>query len=252
MKKVIVLSVSESKRLIAKGVVALNCVRQKLKKGMIVIAKGTTNSYIVEEILGKKIDKLSYVLGIVFPEKKDLTKKINRNVIKEVVLKDGKVIDLSIMDAVKAMSKGDIFIKGGNVLNYEKQIVGVLMSGLGGGTIGATLPIIREKKIHLVIPIGLEKRVGGSIYEISETLSRGARWKNQPLMLISIKGTVITEIEALKILTGVRTLQISAGGVGGAEGSVRLLLEGNKKQMRMAEKILEDVLGEPSFIEEDY
>ena len=251
MKKIIVLSVSESKRLIAKGIVTLNCVKQKLKKGMIVIAKGTTNSYIVEEILGKKIDNLSYILGVVFPEKKDFTEKINRNVIKEIVLKDGKIIDLSIVDAVKEMSKDDIFIKGGNVLNYEKQIVGVLMGSLGGGTIGSTLPIIKEKKINLVIPIGLEKRIGGNIYEIREALSRGAMWKNHPLRLMPIKGTIITEIEALRTLTGMRILQISAGGVGGAEGSVRLLLEGNKKQMKMVDKIMKDIMGEPPFIKED-
>lgn len=251
MKKVIVLTVSESKRLIVKGVANLNCVRQKLKKGMVVIAKGTTNSYVVEEILGKKIDKLSYVLGIVFPEKKDLTKKLNQSVIKEVILKDGKIVNLSIVDAVKEMSKGDIFIKGGNVLNYEKQIVGVLMGGSRAGTIGAALPVIRKKKIHLVIPIGLEKRIGGSIYEISEALSENVMWKNLPLRLMPLKGTIITEIEALRILTGVKALQVSAGGVGGAEGSVRLLLDGNKKQMRMVDETMEDILGEPPFIEED-
>ena len=248
MKKVIVLTVSESKRLIAKGVANLSCVKQKLKKGMIAIAKGTTNSYVVEEILGKKIDKLSYVLGIVFPEKKDFTKRLNQNVIKEVILKDGKIVNLSIVDAAKEMSTGDIFIKGGNILDSERQVVGVLLGSLEGGTIGATLPMIKVKKINLIIPIGLEKRTGGSIYEISKALSRDATWKNQPLRLRPIKGTIITEIEALRILTGVRTVQISAGGVGGAEGSVRLLLEGNKKQMEMVDEIMEGIFGEPPFI----
>ncbi len=248
MKKVIVLTVSESKRLIAKGVANLSCVKQKLKKGMMAIAKGTTNGYIAEEILGKKIDKLSYVLGIVLPEKKDFTKRLNRSVIREVILKDGKVVNLPVVDAVKKMSKGDIFIKGGNVLDYKKQTVGVLMGSLKGGTIGATLPMIKAKKINLIIPIGLEKRVGGDIYGISKALSESAMWKNHPLRLMPIRGTIITEIEALKILTGVKALQISAGGVGGAEGSVRLLLEGNKKQMAMVDKIMEGIFWEPPFI----
>lgn len=250
MKKVIILTVSESKRLIAKGIVNLNCVKQKLKKGMIVIAKGTTNGYIVEEILGKKIDKLSYVLGVLFPEKKDFSKRLNRNIIKEVVLKDGKIINLSIIDAVKKMKRSDIFIKGGNVLSYdyERQIAGVLQGSLEGGTIGATLPIIRDKKINLVIPIGLEKRTGGSIYEISRALSEDVMWKNQPIRLKPIKGTIITEIEALRILTDVRASQISAGGVGGAEGAVMLLLDGNKKQMKITDEILKGIFGEPVFI----
>jgi len=249
MKKVIVLTVSESKRLIAKGVANLGCVRQKLKKGIIAIAKGTTNGYIVEEILGKKIDKLSYVLGIVLPEKNNLTRKLNRKSIKEIILKDGKIVDSSLLDTIKEMKRGDIFIKGGNVLDYEGKRVGVLMGSLKGGTIGTALPTIREKKINLVIPIGLEKRIGGSIDEIRKALSKDVGWKNQPLRLMPIKGVIITEIEALKILTGVKALQISAGGVGGAEGSVRLLLDGRKKQMKMVDKIMEEILGEPKFFE---
>ena len=248
MKKVIVLTASESKRLIAKGVANLSCVKQKLKKGIIAIAKGTTNGYIVEEILGKKIDKLSYVLGIVLPEKKDFTKKLNRSVIKEIILKDGKIVNLSLVDSVKKMSRRDIFIKGGNILNYERQIVGVLTGSLEGGTIGGTLPTIKAKKINLVIPIGLEKRIGGNIHEISRALSKGAIWKNHPLRLRPIKGTIITEIEAIRVLTGVKALQISAGGVGGAEGSVRLLLKGNKKQIEIVDRIMEGIFGEPPFI----
>ena len=56
-KKVVVLTVSESKRLIAKGVANLDIVKKALERGMIAIAKGTTNGYVVEELLNKRIDK---------------------------------------------------------------------------------------------------------------------------------------------------------------------------------------------------
>ena len=43
------LTVSESKRLIAKGIINMPLVKDKLQKGMIIITKGSTNSYIAEE-----------------------------------------------------------------------------------------------------------------------------------------------------------------------------------------------------------
>jgi len=70
MVRVVVLTVAESKRLIAKGVTNLDLVKKALHKGMIAIARGTTNGYVAEEILGRKIDKTSYVLGVVLPGKK--------------------------------------------------------------------------------------------------------------------------------------------------------------------------------------
>ena len=50
-----VLTVSESKRLIAKGVAASEVLQTALENGTVAVAKGTTNSYIVEELLGEEI-----------------------------------------------------------------------------------------------------------------------------------------------------------------------------------------------------
>ena len=63
----IVLTVSESKRLIAKGVAGHPDVLAALKDGMVVIAKGTTNAYVVEEITGAEIKRTDYVTGAVLP-----------------------------------------------------------------------------------------------------------------------------------------------------------------------------------------
>ncbi len=55
MRLNIVLTVSESKRLIAKGVAKLEFVQKARQEGTVAIAKGSTNGYVVEEILGKPI-----------------------------------------------------------------------------------------------------------------------------------------------------------------------------------------------------
>ena len=58
--------------------------------------------------------------------------------------------------------------------------------------------------------------------------------------MMPVSGTIVTEIEALEILAGVKALQVAAGGVAGAEGSVWLLMEGEKSQIENALKIIEE------------
>ena len=248
MTKVIVLTVSESKRLIAKGVANLDIVKKALRHGIIAVAKGTTNGYIVEELLNKRIDKTAYVLGKTLPEKMEGLYRFP-DPAKDVVLKNGEPIDISVVESVRSMGEGDVFIKGGNALNYEKGLVGVLSGALNGGTIGATLEIINHHKISLVLPIGLEKSVVTGVYSTQEELKKGAvTWRDAPLRLVPLSGIIVTEIEALEILTGVKAGVISAGGVGGAEGSIRLLLKGETEQVRKAVELITDIQGEPSFL----
>src|SRR5574341_486485 len=54
---IVVLVPSESKRLIARGVLALPEVKRVLKEGLFVVSRGTTTGYIAEEILGVKLPK---------------------------------------------------------------------------------------------------------------------------------------------------------------------------------------------------
>ena len=57
----IILTVSESKRIIAKGIAHMPIVQQALQNGMVIIAKGTTNTYVAEEIVGQKIEHGAYL-----------------------------------------------------------------------------------------------------------------------------------------------------------------------------------------------
>ncbi|MDD5509196.1 MAG: hypothetical protein PHI12_00035 [Dehalococcoidales bacterium] len=246
-KKIAVLTVSESKRLIAKGVANLDIVKNALGCGIVAIAKGTTNGYVVEELLNKGIDKTVYVLGRVLPEKMENTYDFSPSM-NDIVLKDGKLVGISVIEAVHHMGENDVFIKGCNILNYEKRIAGVLKGSGTGGTIGATIEVIKRNKINLVLPVGIEKSSGADIYSIRKELEEGVTWRGSLLRLEPLTGTIVTEIEALEILTGVKAIQVSAGGIGGAEGSVRLLLKGKEGQVQEAEDLIEDIQGEPPFL----
>ncbi len=124
-------------------------------------------------------------------------------------------------------------------------MAGVLIGSPTGGTVGAVLGNVIGKGIRLVIPVGLEKLVYEDINELhrmaSEDDYEGPR-------LWPITGTIVTEVEALGVLTGVDATLYSAGGVAGAEGSVRLLLEGGEEEVGAALKLLGSVKGEPRYL----
>ena len=62
----VVLTSSESKRLVAKGVAALPEVRQALQEGFVIIGRGTTNAFVAEELTGGKIEnKGHYAAGFI-------------------------------------------------------------------------------------------------------------------------------------------------------------------------------------------
>ncbi|MCZ7373198.1 MAG: hypothetical protein O8C60_06010 [Candidatus Methanoperedens sp.] len=66
MKQIqITLTPPESKRIIAMGVKKLPFIQQAMKKGIILIALGSTNSYVAEELTGKKIDHMKYGAGYI-------------------------------------------------------------------------------------------------------------------------------------------------------------------------------------------
>lgn len=254
MKTEVTLTVSESKRLIGKGVAEYKPIKKALEKGIVNIPSGTTNGYVIEEILGKDFDKKSYVTGRTLPAKKakQLNKKIKLN-IPDVVLRNGDIDkDLDRASAMEKMKKGDIFIKGGNALNYQRGVVGILLGQgrPGGGTIGAAIGHIINKRIELVIPIGLEKEISANIYEIAKNINNPHdSYRGYVNALWPVEGTIITEIEAINILTGVTAHQMAAGGIGGAEGAARLLLEGSKSKLDETLAVIDGIHGEPPFIE---
>ena len=157
MKRQVVLTVSESKRLIAKGVAALPEVQRAMKEGIVVVSTGTTNGYVLEELWGKKIDKRRYRSGITTPNEPEKLEEPKGEQIPDVVFRKGEVAEeLDRFTSVEHMGRGDVFIKGANAIDYEKGVAGVLIGSPIGGTLGGVLGNIIGKRITMVIPVGLE------------------------------------------------------------------------------------------------
>jgi hypothetical protein len=246
LKKQVVLTVAESKRLIAKGVAAMPEVRRAMKEGVVVVATGTTNAYILEELWARKIDKRRYRSGITTPEVPEKITEPQEEPIPDVIFRKGEVAkELDRFTAVKEMGKGDVYLKGANALDYVGQIAGVLIGSSTGGTTGAVMGQIVGKKITLIIPVGLEKLVYEDINELHRLASEeDCEGPN----LWPLAGIIVTEIEALYVLTGVDATLLAAGGIAGAEGAVRLLLEGTEEAVEAAVKLVESIKGEPRYL----
>lgn len=221
----LVLSPLIGKRLIAKAVLKSEHFRKAIEKGIVVLSLGTTNALIYEEITGKKVSKEAYAAGIV-KDTLTLSDKIKR--LPVLVLNKGEAIDISWQEALIKMGEDSLFIKGANAYD-DLGLVGVLVGGEAGGTIGQALGTLVVKKIPLMVPIGLEKRVP-SVRESAILLSEPAT-STQNLdvgMVVVANGIIIDEIKAFKILFDLDATLVAAGGIAGFEGSYVINIKGTE------------------------
>ena len=62
-----------------------------------------------------------------------------------------------------------------------------------------------------------------------------------------VNALVVTEVQAIELLTGVTAVHVGSGGVAGSEGAVMLALEGEHDVVLKAFELIEDIKGEPQF-----
>ncbi len=242
MKAQFTLTSPESKRLIGKAVSQHPWVKKAIKTGIIVIGLGSTNAFVIEEILKKEIEKERYVAGFVDGRGPCVVPVSER--IPEVVLKNGKVVKEKPTDIVKKMGPDDVFIKGANALDFD-GIAGVMMGSETGGTIAEVLGVIKARGTNLIIPVGLEKLIPYSINEISnETgIFEVDRSLGIPVGIMPVAGEVKTEIEALGIM-GVDAIAIGSGGIGDGETAKAFQIEGEKKDVERILALIKKIKGE--------
>jgi len=243
----VVLTPAEGKRLIAKSIAHMPIVQLAKENGTIIIATSTTNAYVLEELLGNEIkDKGMFTAGVVTKDGLQITEtkgRYDHHVIQKKKVKTIKVPELA--DVLKDMGPGDIFIKGANAIDPFGQ-AGVLLGGIGGGTIGAAWGYLTSNGITTIIAAGLEKLVP---INLADTINRlGIKKVDLALDvkcgMMVISGYIITEMEAFKELYGVDVVPIGGGGIDGAEGSKIFLLDGEDEAVKEAVEMVKAIRGE--------
>jgi len=241
---IVVVVPSESKRLIAKGVLALPEVKRALKEGLFVVSRGTTTAYIAEEILGLKLPKGNCTAGIITERRLAVT--IPEEGFGPWVFRRGVKIEEPAEEALKQFTATDVSVKGANAIDPQGN-VGVLAANDFGGTIGSIWPVLAARGSHLIVPAGLEKMIASVVdasWACGNKLFKYVMGTRVALMAV-VSAKVVTEIQALEILTGVHAIHVSSGGVGGSEGAVVIALEGSDETVKRAFDLVKSVKGEP-------
>lgn len=235
-----------SRRLIAKATVALPEVKAAWKKGYIIIARGITSAYVSEELFNIKVEpKTHQTFGLV------VNSATNGNTAPPPctmhVVRDGKVVENADSGVeIKNFGPNDVFIKGANAVDHEGN-AGIMASSLKGGTWGMFTPYVTVRNSNLIITVGLEKLVPSVMEASNHSGVYYYKWSlGLPAKLVpAITGKVVTEIQALGVLCGVKAYHICSGGVGGSEGAVTLSVEGSEANVKKALDLVNSIKHEP-------
>ena len=241
---IVVITPSESRRLLAKGVLALPEVQRSLKDGLFMICRGITTAFVAEEVLGDTLNKPNCTAGIVTDGR--LASTLPEEGQGPWVFRDGSLDPVGFDEAVKDLTATDVVVKGVNAVDAEGN-VGVIAANRFGGTIGAVWPVITARGTNFIIPVGLEKLVPSvnvAVQKCGQGLFKYVLGAKVALMPVA-SGQVVTEIEALAMLTGVTATHVASGGVGGSEGSVIITLEGSDETVKQAYELVKSIKGEP-------
>lgn len=250
----ILLTPSAGKRLIAKALLEQRDITEALNSKTIVIIAGSTNGYIAEELLksiGQEngFNRKRFFRGITLPPS-IVTTEAGRLpdessfpgdvVIVNGIWQKGK----TIFDFVDNLQTGDIIIKGANCIDINRKRAGILIGHPKGGTIAAAMQAIVGKRVRLILPVGLEKRITEDLDSIANLLN--SQNSTGPRMF-TVPGDIITEIEAIELLFGLNAKLVAAGGVCGAEGAIWLAIEGDSGNLEQAMTIIKEIGKEEQF-----
>ncbi|OQA92727.1 MAG: hypothetical protein BWY26_00061 [Elusimicrobia bacterium ADurb.Bin231] len=249
-----VITPASGKRLIAKSLVNHPAIRMAFQSGTVVIVAGTTNGYVAEELLhaygtGTEFSRKRFFRGITLPHYEKTTDSGRLPdesqfpgdvIIQKGIWQKGK----TIFEVVDDLNEGDVILKWANAVDLVRKQAGILIGHPKGGTIVAALQAVVGRRVRLILPVGLVKRVSTDLNSIAALLNMPGA---SGVRMLPVLGEVITELEALTILTGARVELVAAGGVSGAEGAVLLIISGTSEQEESAKLVLTEVCREPIF-----
>ncbi|MGD0280315.1 MAG: hypothetical protein ABSC11_13570 [Smithella sp.] len=252
--KQFIITPAAGKRLIGKAIIRHDAVTEAIKKGTVVIVAGTTNGYAAQEILSmlgqeKDFKRNRFFRGITLPPNRPVTSTgripDEGKFPGDVIIKDGLFLKgKTIYDIADNLREGDVILKGANAIDIIHRRAAILIGDPKAGTIGVSLQAMVGRRVRLIFPVGLEKRVYENLDELAAKMNApGAKGPR----LLPVPGEILTELDAITLLTGAFASLVSAGGVCGAEGSVWLAVCGKPAQERAAEVLIKSIANEPAF-----
>jgi hypothetical protein len=231
-------------------------VKRAKESGIIGLARCTSCGYVAEELLGRKLESLgAYCSGFIVARGACALQGEYQE--KLLVLDKGKETWLDYTEGnvskyIDQMDCDDVIIKSGSVLDPTGH-AGCLVAAPDAGEIGAYLPHIMARGITFIVPMTLNKTVAFPLDRIMSSLgiSNLSEERCQGLLcgMMPMPGIVVTEIDAIRQLTGAEALPIAVNGIGSGAGTVLLLIEGSKDQVDKTWELTQAIKkkGEPSL-----
>lgn len=254
----VVLTPTESKKLIAKAVARLDVVKQAVDKGIVALHPSSSTYFIVEEIIGTLPKTNYWVCGVVTQKGMCVEMAMvlgDGYTPKEIsmdpgdlratwIVENGKLSpETRLSDLFDRMRSTDVYIKGVNALDAQGN-VGILFGQ--PGSVGYVHSASKKKGFTIIYPAGLEKLVPLPIREAAKEAKR-TRFDYAMGMPVGLfpcpAGITVNEIEAIEILSGAEAIPIASGGLGGAEGALTLVLKGQNKEVTRALEFVEQSKG---------
>jgi hypothetical protein len=244
LKAQVILTPTEAKRLLSRAVLNMPEVKKALEEGTVILHPSSTTIFMLEE-LGYTLEPgRIWVCGHISPKGLCMARPIIDTVMEtpnftpelypfDLVLKKGKLLPFknpTLGPAIKEMGPDDVYVKGVNVIDPEGNC-GVLLAERKGGSLGLVLKEQKTRKFKIIIPAGIEKRIGIPLTKAAEAARDVQRAQGIPCGLWHLRGKLLTEIEAFKLLFDVEAIPVAAGGLCGAEGAITWVLSGEEKNV---------------------
>jgi hypothetical protein len=262
MRAQVTLLPTESKKLIAKALANMDEVKKALREGVVVLHPSSSTLFLAEEILGKVPETEVWMCGAITPRAAcgDDAVKVWMTTHPEArgkggpesfpfswVIEKEKISQGETLSSLFArMGPKDVYVKGVNAIDPQGKVGVLIGNEVEGGTVGKVISAQKQKGFTIIYPAGLEKLIPVSIQEaaaaardrLNLAYAMGSRCS-----LLLCEGKVVTELNAIKLLTGATAIPISAGGVDGAEGAITLVISGEDNQVIRAIACIEEVKG---------
>lgn len=257
----VILTPTESKKLISKAIAKLDIVRKAAIEGMVLLHPSSSTYFIIEELTGEKPKTNYWVCGVVTPKGMcvEMAMELGPDTPKSTtdthpgessswwIIENGKLAAKEkLSESLNRMRPTDVFIKGVNALDPQGNVGILIGDPLQGGTLGVILSAWRKKKFNLIYPVGLEKLIP---IPISQATKEGKQAQYEygmglPTGLFPCSdGKTVTELDSIEILSGATAVPMAAGGLGGAEGAITLIIKGTNEQVKKAIDYVEQSKG---------
>ena len=242
-----VLTPASGKKLIGKAVASLPEVRYAAVSGRMLIANGTTTSYVIEALTGQTAERFEYCIGVVtqgkYAENPTAEKSLfywENGEVSRVPFKD-------FLETLRSFERDDVFIKGANAVD-PFGFAGGLQTNPNGGSWAEAFGVATARGLHTIVPVGLEKLIP-SVVDAAKKLGQlrvDYSIGNAAGLIPLTSFKAVTEIEALEQLAGVWATCVAAGGFGGSEGARAFVVEGTEEQVKAALGLALEVGDEPA------